>query len=310
MKAPGRGRTVLLILGALWLLASGLAQAGTVHYYYTDPQGTVLAKADAQGHILATYDYAPYGSQALGTPPDGPGYTGHVNDPESGLVYMQARYYDPAVGRFVSTDPVGPGVGALFGFNRYDYANNNPINNIDPFGRCPKGSKDYHCVAAELPRPGGKNVELSANGGKFSNSIGVRTSMAGGDKAHEPLKSVVQDSKGNFKLAPMTNESGHAVPDGSGEKGKPAEGSRFIIHGHLNGMGMTDQPKNIGDAQPLEQGLPNVTVSPDGNRVGVHEIENGVVQFRMLRGSMTPTEVHDIKANLKFQQQMLDKDDP
>ena len=122
--------------GGLLLLATGWAHAGTVHYYYTDPQGTVLAKADAQGHILATYDYAPYGSQALGTPPDGPGYTGHVNDPESGLVYMQARYYDPSTGRFLSVDPVGSAPGNVFNFNRYGYANNNPVVNVDPDGRC------------------------------------------------------------------------------------------------------------------------------------------------------------------------------
>jgi len=123
---------------SMWLtvLLGGLAHAGTVTYVYTAPQGTPLAEADASGNITATFDYAPYGSQALGTPPDGPGYTGHVNDPESGLVYMQARYYDPAVGRFVSTDPVGPGVGNVFNFNRFAYANNNPVVNMDPDGRC------------------------------------------------------------------------------------------------------------------------------------------------------------------------------
>ena len=88
----------------LWLgcALGGLAHAGTVTYVYTDPQGTPLAEADASGNVTATFDYAPYGGQALGTPPSGPGYTGHVNDPESGLVYMQARYYDPVVGRFLS----------------------------------------------------------------------------------------------------------------------------------------------------------------------------------------------------------------
>ena len=39
--------------------------------------------------------------------PNGPGYTGHVNDPDTGLVYMQARYYDPGWGGFLSVDPVG-----------------------------------------------------------------------------------------------------------------------------------------------------------------------------------------------------------
>lgn len=119
----------------LVLLACFVAHAGTRHYYYTDPQGTVLAEADAQGNIIATYDYAPYGNQAMGTPPNGPGYTGHVNDPDTGLSYMQARYYDPTIGRFLSTDPVGPSPGGAFNFNRYAYASNNPIMNIDPDGR-------------------------------------------------------------------------------------------------------------------------------------------------------------------------------
>ena len=124
---------------SLWLLflALGVAHAGTVTYVYTDPQGTPLAEADVNGNITATYNYTPYGSMApnMSAPPNGPGYTGHVNDPDTGLVYMQARYYDPAVGRFLSTDPVGPSPGNLFHFSRYDYAANNPIINIDPTGR-------------------------------------------------------------------------------------------------------------------------------------------------------------------------------
>jgi RHS repeat-associated protein len=122
-----------LVLLMLWL--GGVAHAGTVTYVYTDPQGTPLAEADASGNITATFDYAPYGSQALGTAPNGPGYTGHVNDPDTGLVYMQARYYDPSTGRFLSTDPVTPAAGNLFNFNRYAYANNNSIVNMDADGQ-------------------------------------------------------------------------------------------------------------------------------------------------------------------------------
>jgi len=116
---------------------SGLSHAGTHHYYYTDPQGTVLAKADAIGTIIATYDYAPYGTAvaSMSPAPNGPGYTGHVNDPDTGLVYMQARYYDPVTARFLSTDPVSSSAGDAFKFNRYTYVNNNPISNIDPDGR-------------------------------------------------------------------------------------------------------------------------------------------------------------------------------
>ena len=50
---------------------------------------------------------------------------------------MQARYYDPEAGRFLSVDPLGPHATNLFGFNRYAYANNNPVVNTDSDGRCP-----------------------------------------------------------------------------------------------------------------------------------------------------------------------------
>jgi len=127
----------LLSITSLWLALTLVAHAGTptVTYFYTDPQGTPLAETDAQGNVIATFDYRPYGSQALGAPPKGPGYTGHVNDPDTGFVYMQARYYDPSIGRFLSVDPIGPAPGALFGFNRFKYAANSPSNVIDPDGR-------------------------------------------------------------------------------------------------------------------------------------------------------------------------------
>lgn len=119
----------------LALLSCFAAHAGTVRYVYSDPQGTPLAEADAQGNITARFDYAPYGNVAMGTAPNGPGYTGHVNDPDTGLVYMQARYYDPVMARFLSVDPVKPSAGNTFNFNRYTYVNNNPVNHIDPDGR-------------------------------------------------------------------------------------------------------------------------------------------------------------------------------
>ncbi|KAB0264979.1 RHS repeat-associated core domain-containing protein, partial [Microvirga brassicacearum] len=63
-------------------------------------------------------------------------------DAETGLVYLNARYYDPKVGRFLSPDsldPTLPGVGT----NRYAYANNDPINRSDPSGFASNDSSDY-----------------------------------------------------------------------------------------------------------------------------------------------------------------------
>jgi RHS repeat-associated protein len=64
-------------------------------------------------------------------------FTSRRQDAETGLVYMGARYYDPVVGRFVSTDPAGFDERNLHSFNRYAYANNNPYKYLDPDGKSP-----------------------------------------------------------------------------------------------------------------------------------------------------------------------------
>lgn len=142
-RANGLKNFVWWLMWALMLasMQSWAQTGGTVTYVYTDPQGTPLAETDASGNITATFEYTPYGTyapQGTSTPgpaPKGPGYTGHVNDPETNLVYMQARYYDPVTGRFLTTDPVEPNGGNTFSFNRYAYVDNNPIMHTDPNGK-------------------------------------------------------------------------------------------------------------------------------------------------------------------------------
>ncbi|WP_405629429.1 polymorphic toxin-type HINT domain-containing protein [Pseudoalteromonas sp. Ld20] len=69
------------------------------------------------------------------TSEDSPGYTGHLEDDDLQLTYMQARYYDPVIGRFYSNDPVGyTASNPVMSFNRYLYVNNNPYKYTDPNG--------------------------------------------------------------------------------------------------------------------------------------------------------------------------------
>ncbi|OCW96884.1 RHS repeat-associated core domain-containing protein [Alishewanella sp. HH-ZS] len=93
-------------------------------------------------------DYYYLGSQLVAkyadprTQSDEPGYTGHVEDNDLQLTYMQQRYYDPIIGRFYSNDPVGFTASNPMMFNRYAYANNNPYKYTDPDGKFPRNASD------------------------------------------------------------------------------------------------------------------------------------------------------------------------
>ncbi|MCD9033748.1 RHS repeat-associated core domain-containing protein, partial [Luteimonas sp. Y-2-2-4F] len=107
-----------------------------VKYQHTDLLGSPVAITDAAGTVLERTHWAPYGAAIDKPAYDGIGYTGHRQDGATGLVYMQQRYYDPQIGRFLSVDPVTAyDNGDMRFFNRYSYAANAPYAFIDPDGR-------------------------------------------------------------------------------------------------------------------------------------------------------------------------------
>jgi RHS repeat-associated protein len=90
---------------------------------------------DEQRTVVKRNSYAPFGETFAPTVIDGTGYTGHVMDQATGLTYMQQRYYDPQIGRFLSTDPMPADPDSGANFSSYWYANNNPYRFTDPDGR-------------------------------------------------------------------------------------------------------------------------------------------------------------------------------
>jgi RHS repeat-associated protein len=102
-------------------------------YQHTDALGSPVATTNEAGAVVDRTEYAPYGAP-LNRPVSGVGYTGHVMDSTTGLVYAQQRYYDPMIGRFLSTDPVASDPNNGGNFNRYWYGNNNPYKYTDPDG--------------------------------------------------------------------------------------------------------------------------------------------------------------------------------
>ncbi len=112
----------------------------TTRYQHSDGLGSALVETDANRAVLTRTEYEPYGLSNRPTL-DGPGFTGHVQDAATGLTYMQQRYYDPAIGRFLSVDPDSVDTYSVHNFGRYFYAQNDPYGNTDPDGRaaCPNG---------------------------------------------------------------------------------------------------------------------------------------------------------------------------
>jgi RHS repeat-associated protein len=118
----------------LALLLVGPAAAGdTVYYYSSDTLHSEVVITDASRNVVERTYYAPYGQVLNRVLRDGPGYAGHEEDPESSLVYMQQRYFDPESGRFLSSDPVATTDNGA-AFNRYAYANGSPYRYTDPTG--------------------------------------------------------------------------------------------------------------------------------------------------------------------------------
>jgi RHS repeat-associated protein len=136
------------------LMLAGASQAQTVEYIHTDALGSVVAVTNAQRKVQERREYEPYGHQLTPTVANGPGYTGHVQDAATGLVYMQQRYYDAQIGRFLSVDPMGPLDDPITSFGRYHYAANNPYANIDPDGRrCVVANGDsVYCMRRDIYR--------------------------------------------------------------------------------------------------------------------------------------------------------------
>ena len=121
---------------------SGLPYAmkynGTVYYYITNLQGDVMHIVNASQNIVTSYEYDSYGKviSATGTLANvNPlRYRGYAYDWETGFYYLQSRYYDPTVARFINADGYASAGQELLGKNMFAYCKNNPITMVDDSG--------------------------------------------------------------------------------------------------------------------------------------------------------------------------------
>ena len=120
------------------------------NYTYTDHLGSILTITKPDGNVVEqNFDawgrrrdansWVPMSPTAVTGLPDWlyRGYTGHEHLDQFGLINMNARLYDPVLGRMISPDNFANGAFGTQGYNRYSYAHNNPLSYIDPSGNEP-----------------------------------------------------------------------------------------------------------------------------------------------------------------------------
>ncbi|WLQ13303.1 RHS repeat-associated core domain-containing protein [Hahella aquimaris] len=131
-------RKFISLSALLLMLLSSLSSAAIrVKYLHHDNLGSPVAATDEGGNVIWRETYAPYGEKVVksgAAADERVGYTGKLHDNDTGLTYLNARYYDPVVGRFMAVDPVDVMQGGVSHFNRYTYTYNNPYKYIDPSG--------------------------------------------------------------------------------------------------------------------------------------------------------------------------------
>ncbi|QRP64036.1 RHS repeat-associated core domain-containing protein [Rhodanobacter sp. FDAARGOS 1247] len=241
--ATGQGTNYIYLNGKLIARHKG----NTVTYLLTDRLGSPVREADASGNVTASFSYAPYGSLSSGPNQSQPGFTGHVNDPETAFVYMQARYYDAGTGHMLSVDPVGSVPGDMFGFNRYSYANNNPIINVDPDGRATDPVEDVKEGRVETP------------------GVALRSAM--NEAVGRDLVSQIRSIDPNYQL-----------PSVSGPAGGPyyTDITNDILSSDLSNLQKNGTPQCLNPDTPTAgQQAPNFVVSPNGTAFPIPEGAQG-----------------------------------
>ena len=131
---------------------AGFSQDGVEYLFRKNVQGDVTHIYTTDGKLVGQYIYDAWGNYKILLDIDGIAtsnpfrYRGYYFDYETGLYYLQTRYYDPETGRFISADSIDYlDPETLGGLNLYAYCGNNPVTAIDP-----NGTAWWHWVVGAL----------------------------------------------------------------------------------------------------------------------------------------------------------------
>ncbi len=209
-------------------------------FLHRDHLASVKLTTDATGCVASRSAYRPYGDRTQAEAPSVPGcspaapaeprgFIGERHDPETGLLYLHARYYDPVIGRFLSPDtldPIEPGVGT----NRYAYADNDPVNKSDPNGHQTSDNASDRTTGVGSEGEGKEGANNANENADSSNSNQTETELdtITVEKARK-AKLGGASGKGTTQLAMMARRNKSLPPEldnFSGGGGPPLVSSR------------------------------------------------------------------------------------
>lgn len=166
-------------------------------------QGSIREMTDSSGNVIAEYSYDPWGIRmkiaGSGTDADF-GFAGMYYHARSGLYLTPARPYNPILGRFLTTDPLGE----MSGPNLYQYVLNNPISNVDPSGLLVSGTYSVSTHTLNLTDVDTGATFSSSN--IFSgNGIFANQQIAQGIPFNGPIP------QGTYSIDPESTMPAHAI---------------------------------------------------------------------------------------------------
>ena len=202
----------------------GVSRNGYNYYYMRNAQGDVIALYNCYGDINSRYVYDSWGkllsvTNASGTPITDQTQIAHVNpiryrgyyyDKETGLYYLQSRYYDSEVGRFINADTITDGGAGVLGNNLFIYCANNPVTSSDPSGHwIVKNAIKW--VVKNVVRPVVRSTKkATASFGNSTRTVGINGSAAFGGDVSGSL-GITTDNKGNIGVI-ITGCTGGGTP--------------------------------------------------------------------------------------------------